>query len=432
MALLPAATAHSAALEAPLGAAYRSISLPVGSISLQTSGTMQNPAVHAQLSCCAPAATFPLDQLSGRKRSLGTGSASGKRICTANPPASPQQQLRRQWEQEGMVDLGLGGDPVELMGSNTLRSSGALSVQPQPHSPHMGDAGSMNLQALPALHLLLQQQQQVGGLLPIQHGGLLPHLQGLRAQHRAGSPDSEQPSCTSAAGPGTALVPCPSQQMSHMTSPEAFACEVSVPLLLAGAEGQQGSSMAGDRSAGSGDLMPGPEGCGAASHRPGIAASGCLGQQAEQQQPQGALLDPLGMGPGPSTQLNWASTHTHCNGGLGTNEQGSATLDFAQHLQQQQRMAPPAVPQSLSLDSDDGMASIEAISMTIVQAPTAFGKPTNAHKVFAPPFTVRAYACGCGCAACRRTCWAAIVPPESHFNAVQVGSACEACLLLRA
>ena len=365
------------------GAACRSISLPVGGSSLQTSGTMH-------LTCGAPAAKFSLDQLSGRKRSLGTGSASGKRIRTVNPPASPQQQLRHQWEQEGMVDLGLGDDPVELMGSSTLRSSGALSVQPQPHSPHMGDAGSMDLQALSAPHLLLQQQQQVGALLPMQHRGLLPHLQGLRAQHRAGSTDSEQPSCTSAAGPGTALVARPSQQMSHMTSPEAFACEVSAPLLLAGAEGQQGSSVAGEQSAGSSDLMLGPEGHGAASHRPGATSSGCLGQQAEQQQPQGALL---GLGPAPGAQLTWAGTHTHCSKGLDTNEQGSPALDFTQQLQQQQRMMPQAVPQSLSLDSDDGMASIEAISMTIVQAPTAFGKPTNAHKVFAPPFTVRAHAC---------------------------------------
>ena len=379
----------------------------MGSNSLQLSGTMQNTTVCAQLSCGIPAATFSLDQLSGRKRSLGTGSASGKRIRTANPPASPQQQLRRQWEQEGMVDLELGGDPSELMGSNTLRSSGALSVQPQPHSPHMGDAGSISLQALPAPQLLLQQQQQVGGLLPVQQAVLLPHLQGLRAQRRAGSADSEQPSCTSAAGPGTALVSCPSQQMSHMTSPETFACEVSAPLLMAGAEGQQGSSMAGEPSAGSGDLMPGPGGHGAPSHRPGAAASGCLGQQAEQQQPQGTLLGPLGIDPGSSTQPNWASMHTHCNSGLDTNGQGSPAMDFAQQLQQQQRMVPQSLAQSLPLDADDGMASIEAISMSIVQAPTAFGKPTNAHKVFAPPFTVRAPACGCGCGACQRTCWAA-------------------------
>ena len=406
----------------------------MGSNSLQTSGTMQNLAVRAQLGCSIPAATFPLDQLSGRKRSLGTGSASGKRIRTANPPASPQQQLRRQWEQEGLVDLGLGGDPVGLMGSSTLRSSGALSVQPQPHSPHMGDAGSMNLQALSAPHLLLQQQQQMGGLLPMQQGMLLPHLQGLRAQHRSGSTDSEQPSCTSAAGPGTALVSRTSQQMSHMTSPEAFACEVSAPLLMAGAEGQQGSSMAGEHSAGSGDLMPVPEGYGAASHRRGAAASGCLGQQAELQ-PQGALLDPLGIGPDPGAQLNWASTHTHCSSGLDTNEQGSPALDFTQQLRQQQHMVPQAGP--LPLDSDDGMASIEAISMTIVQAPTAFGKPTNAHKVFAPPFTVRALLVAAVAAQLApRPCWA---PPsastESYDGAVHVGSACtgyEGCLLLQA
>ena len=376
-------------------AACRSVSLPVGSNSLQTSGTMQTPAVHAHLSYGAPAAPLSLDQLSGRKRSLGTGSASGKRIRTVNPPASPQQQLRRQWEQEGMVDLGLGGDPVELMGSSTLRSSGALSVQPQPHSPHMGDAGSMSLQALSAPHLLLQQQQQVGGLLPMQQRGLLPHLPGLRAQHGAGSTDSEQPSCTSAAGPGTALVPRPSQQMSHVTPLEAFACEVSAPLLLAGADGQEGTSVAREHSAGSGDLMLGREGHAAASHGPDAAASGCLGQQAKQQQSHGMLLDPLGIGPAPGAQLDWASTHTHGNSGLDSNEQGSPALDFTQQLQQQQRMMPQAVPpQSLPPDSDDVMANIEAISMTIVQAPTAFGKPTNAHKVFAPPFTVRAHACG--------------------------------------
>ena len=390
-------------------AACRSISLPVGSNSLQMPGTMQNPAVLAQLSCGAPAAAFSLDQLSGRKRSLGTGSANGKRIRTANPPASPQQQLRRQWEQEAMVDLGLGVHPVELMGSSTLRSSGALSVQPQPQSPQMGDAGSMNLQALSAPHLLLQQQQallpqQQQALLPMQQGVLLPHL---RAQQRAGSTDSEQPSCTSAAGPGAALVSRPSQQMNHTTSPETFACEVPAPLLMAGAaEGQQGSSLAGERSAGSGDLMLDLEGHGAASRRPAPAAAGCLGQQAEQQHPQGALLDPLGIGPGSGAQLNWASTR--CNSGMDTNEHGSPALDFTQQLQQQQRMVPQAVPLSLPLDSDDGMASIEAISMSIVQAPTAFGKPTNAHKVFAPPFTVRAHACSCGCAACRRMCWAAI------------------------